>query len=385
MRELIYKIKEKWQMIVATTFILTAVVFSISAFIPPKYSSEISLIIIQKQASYKVDAFSAAKSAEYLSDIFARVAYTESFLVDVLEAPYEVDKEKFSDLSEKRKKQWENKLDVKKLNNTGIIKVIVYDESREQAEKIARSVDWAYSVRGEKYHGGGDRVKISLIDGPITSENPAKPNLLLNTLLALVIGLAGSISLAYFIEDFDLKIFEKRKGKSFRDGGGSDQQGEDFSREEDKKRDEIIQKIMDLKKRFQQKKQMSDLEKNYDEKTLLDKKDLIQESDEASQKSDEKKMKQAEEGFRIIGEQEKEQAEEFKTAPSLEKKSAAPENLPFMEEEKEEEGKKEDNGFVDIAELEKDSIDKGKKSEDNKEPSENEVKERLNKLLKGDL
>lgn len=358
MNEFISKIKEKWQMIVSVTFIVTAIFFSITAFIPPKYTSEVSLMVIQKQPSYDVDAFAAAKSAEYLSDVFSKVIYSETFLNDVLEAPYEINTN-FSSLPEERKEEWKDMIDIKKINNTGILNVIVYSRYQEEAENIAKAVVWSYEIRGQKYHGGGDRVKIELIDGPITSERPAEPNLLLNTFLGLVVGLVGAMSLAYFVDDFDLKIFRKRDDY------------ENYSKKDNQKRQEIVDKIMDLKKRFQEKGKVTDLEKNYDEKIVLDKEDLISEEEFSKQKNNEKEMENAQEGFRILDE--KEEKDE-----SSERKSAAPENLPFMQED----SKKDD--FVDTAELEK-TIEKEVEGLDNKEPSENEVKERLNKLLKGDL
>ena len=70
-------ILERWHLIVASVVIFALIAFIVSALLPAKYQSDISVIVVQEQASEKVDAFSATKSAEFLSNIFTRVIYTK--------------------------------------------------------------------------------------------------------------------------------------------------------------------------------------------------------------------------------------------------------------------------------------------------------------------
>jgi capsular polysaccharide biosynthesis protein len=174
-----------------------AITFTVSIFISPKYSSESKMMIIQDHQSEKVDAFSAAKSAEYLSDIISKVVFTESFLQNVFDAPFELENNLPSD-SENKMKAWERKVEVRKENNTGILTVTVLDESKIQAEKLTNSIAWALNVHGSYYHGGGETVQIKAIDGPITSEKPAAPNVLLNTLFGLIYLFKINVHLSVF-------------------------------------------------------------------------------------------------------------------------------------------------------------------------------------------
>jgi capsular polysaccharide biosynthesis protein len=208
--EFLQTIKDKWQTVLVITVLVSAVVFSISAFLKPQYGSEVSILVIQRQPNDKVDAFSAAKSAEYLSDILAKVAYSESFIQNVLDSPYNAEID-FPLGDENKKEYWKKMVDIDQVNNTGIIKVTVYDQDRVNAEKIAEAISWAYIIRGHQYHGGGERVEIEKIDGPITPMNPSKPNLLANTLLGVILGLIGSVMVIYFFDDFELKLFNKKK------------------------------------------------------------------------------------------------------------------------------------------------------------------------------
>jgi len=182
------------------TFLLTALVFAVSAFLTPKYESDMSILVIQKQPEDKVDAFSAAKSAEYLSDIFSKVIYSDSFINDVIGSPLNISR-RFSADKEDRKKEWEKDVKVKKINNTGILEISVFDLSRKEAEKIVQAITWNLSTNNGKYHGGGEKIVVNAIDGPITSQNQARPNVLLNSLLAFLIGIIGSVGFFYFTEE----------------------------------------------------------------------------------------------------------------------------------------------------------------------------------------
>ncbi len=208
-------LKENWTSISLTTLFLTAIVFAVSAFLTPKYESQMSVLVIQKQPEDKVDAYSAAKSAEYLSDIFSKIIYTDSFIDEVLKSPAGIQR-KFSSDREERKKEWERDVKTKKINNTGIIKISVFDPSRKEAEKIVQAISENLSANSAKYHGGGERVVISTIDGPITSKNQARPNVFLNSLLALIIGAVGSFGFFYFFRSEESgSIYLVKKPQTF--------------------------------------------------------------------------------------------------------------------------------------------------------------------------
>lgn len=187
----------QWRFIVAFMSIFALVAFTVSVILPAKYQSDISVIVIQEQASEKVDAFSATKSAEFLSNIFTRVIYTTTFFNSVQDAPFDVRRD-FSHDPEEREKQWKKIVGIKKVNNTGIIHISVVDESRKTAEETAKAIAFALTTNSEEYHGGGERVKVKLIDGPNTPLRPTLPRILPNTLVGGILGFALSIVLIYF-------------------------------------------------------------------------------------------------------------------------------------------------------------------------------------------
>jgi len=192
-------------MIAVISLAAACLAFSVSAILPARYSSEISLLVIQKQSPDKVDAFSAAKSAEYLSDILSKSVYTDMFYADVMSAPQKPENQ-FSADHETRKQEWAKEIQTKQVNNTGIIKVTVLDKSKAEAQKLAEAIAWNFSTNGQKYHGAGNQVEIKLIDGPITSQYPTSPNIFLNAVLGFIAGFIGSIALAYFFPEANLEV-----------------------------------------------------------------------------------------------------------------------------------------------------------------------------------
>lgn len=193
---------------------VASLVFAVSALMEPKYRSDMSVLVIQKQSEDKIDAYSAAKSAEYLSDIFSKIIYTDSFIDDVLKSPENV-QNKFSSDREERKKEWKKEVKAEKINNTGIIEISVYDPSRNEAEKIARAISSNLFANNQKYHGGGEKINITTIDGPITTKFPASPNVFLNALAGFFFGIIGSIGYLYFFdkEENESIIFHKSELK----------------------------------------------------------------------------------------------------------------------------------------------------------------------------
>ncbi|HIP50134.1 MAG TPA: hypothetical protein EYG99_01660 [Candidatus Pacebacteria bacterium] len=188
---------KRWQLIVASMSILALIAFTVSVVLPAKYQSDVSVIVIQEQASEKVDAFSATKSAEFLSNIFTRVIYTTTFFNSVQDAPFDVRRD-FSRDPQEREKQWKKFISVKKVNNTGIIHISVIDGSRKTAEETAKAIAYVLTTDSQEYHGGGERVNVKLIDGPNTPLRPTLPRILPNTLVGAILGFILSIVLIYF-------------------------------------------------------------------------------------------------------------------------------------------------------------------------------------------
>jgi capsular polysaccharide biosynthesis protein len=211
MNKFVSNIVRKWQLVLYTSLMLGAVTFFISTAITPKYRSDVTVLIVQKNA----DVLTASQNAEYLSEIFQKVLYTESFMRGVLKSDGEIQRE-FSGDAKKRMQEWEDEIESYKVGSAGILKISVFDPTRQDAYKIAVGVLRNFKENSAEYFGEKGEVEIKILDGPITSSGVAYPNIKQNTFFGLVVGFIGSLFVIYFFKDFDLRLVKRpKKGLAF--------------------------------------------------------------------------------------------------------------------------------------------------------------------------
>jgi capsular polysaccharide biosynthesis protein len=173
--------------IVGSVVILSLLLTLIQPF---EYRSSIGLLVIQKQIQ-NLDAYAASRSAERLSKNLSKVIYTSSFFEKVMNSGFDL-KDNFSKNEARKRRQWRKKITARVSRETGMLKIDVYDKDRAQAEEFARAVAYVLSTKGEEYHGGGKNVEIKLVDAPLTSRFPVRPNLALNLFTGLILGIVAS-------------------------------------------------------------------------------------------------------------------------------------------------------------------------------------------------
>ncbi len=183
--------------IMAIFLVIGAVVIFSQRF---KYSSSSQVLVVQEY-NRTVDAYTASKSSEYLSSVLANVITSNSFFTKVKEAGFGIDTDYFGTEAKDEMKTWQETVSAKSLNDSGIIAISVYHPDRAQAEKIVRSINYVLMTQHTAYHGSGDSVKIRLIDQPITSKFPVKPNIPLTVVLAIGLGFVTSLVYIYLLSD----------------------------------------------------------------------------------------------------------------------------------------------------------------------------------------
>lgn len=185
-------------------FLTLAIILSIIQ--PFKYGASSQVLVIQNFTN--PDPYLTSKSTEYLSNILAKVIYSNSFFTNVLDAGYFIDKNYFGQTVKAQMKNWKKTVSAKAVNDSGIISLNVYHTDRAQAELITRAVIYALQTKHGLYHGGSDNVSVKIIDEPIISAYPVKPNLILNFSLALVLGLIFSLVYVYLFpeEKYNIKL-----------------------------------------------------------------------------------------------------------------------------------------------------------------------------------
>jgi capsular polysaccharide biosynthesis protein len=183
-----------WMIILVVAIVTAGAAVGLS-FVPTQlYSSEVSLLIIQKQDQY-VDPYTSQKAAEKLGQNLVSVIGTFDFMNRVL-ATGTVSPDLFSSSTEARKKQWQKIVSAEMIAETGVLHVTTYGPSAGEAEDIVLAVSTVLTSNSADYYGS-DGVQIKQIDGPVTSERPVKPNIPLNGAMAGL--LAAVVVSAFFI------------------------------------------------------------------------------------------------------------------------------------------------------------------------------------------
>jgi capsular polysaccharide biosynthesis protein len=182
-----YVITRNWKKVVLFGLAAAIVGAGLSFLFPLQYSSTLRLLIIQKQLS-QADPYTAIKASERIADNLGQIVYTTSFFDKVLEAGFNVDKSVFKTDDTKRRRQWRTMIDTQVIRGSGMLAVTVYHQDPEQASQIARAIAFVLTTEGWEYVGGGD-LQVKLVDEPLNSRYPVKPNVPANAFMGFVLGI----------------------------------------------------------------------------------------------------------------------------------------------------------------------------------------------------
>jgi capsular polysaccharide biosynthesis protein len=363
------KMKEaiiKWQSALLFSLISAAVVFSVSAVVPPTYKSQFSMLIGLKDFSGRQDL---SASTNYLGQSAIEIANSTVFLdeINVYSSLIQSD-------PEKALKDWRKQVKISKKNDSGLLVFEIYGKNKNQTLALASEISKKIPGKFSQYLGDSQKVELNLLSGPFANNYPAKPNVFLNTIIGFLVGLAGYFLLSNFW-GFELNFKKTANKPSFISNRIKKQFSGDvvssfFSGE--------IYPIRGMKK---------DVDKEREKEGK--KENVIQEEEKSVEfvKPAANSSKKEIQTF-IEGDSEPEKSESASFPISKETKSSAPGNLPFIDPEgqmpwavteKKQVFKKDD--FVSLDELEKEKA----KEKEQTDPTEEEIKERLNKLLRGDL
>ncbi len=207
-------IKRKKATIFNLTFLLVVLVMLVSLLGGIKYSAKSKLLVFQDNAGLS-DPYTVSRSNEYLSTLLSQVVYSSSFFNMVTTNPqYRVDTSFFPGSYADRLKLWRKTVATKVVDSSGIIEVNVYHVVPDQARIITLAINDVLINQNANYHGG-QGVKVSVLDQPLVSDYPNKPNLVFNFFFSFFIGIFLSLIFIYLYPEraYDLRFFPKKKKK----------------------------------------------------------------------------------------------------------------------------------------------------------------------------
>lgn len=190
-------VARQWKLLVLVGLLVGAVSVGVSFLFPSEYRADAQVLIISKTRA-GVDPYTTVKSAERVGENLAAVMQTNDFYEKVKSLPgYTIDWNRFTELNEReRRRMWKKTVATSMTYGTGILNVGMYSPSPEEAVQLAGAASRALVENGWEYVGGD--VTIKLVNTPVATKWPARPNLLVNGIAGFVGGviLAGLFILA---------------------------------------------------------------------------------------------------------------------------------------------------------------------------------------------
>lgn len=189
-------VKNHWVSILVVTLLTFVVSVVVTLLQPMEYRSTFTMLLIEKDAN--LDGYAAAKSAERLSLSLGQIIPTASFADKVAgqlqDTPALKDNPLIFGDEQQRRELWRRQVETRVFPDVGQVKVSVYQTDRPQAEAIANALSVSLLALGGDYLGGGKEVVFKIVEYPLTTKHPVRPNIPVNLLAGLLLGLGASLA-----------------------------------------------------------------------------------------------------------------------------------------------------------------------------------------------
>ncbi|HHX58826.1 MAG TPA: hypothetical protein GX706_03610 [Candidatus Moranbacteria bacterium] len=176
-----------WKEIGLIGLIFAMLFFIVAAFIPPQYKATSSIVISQGSVS-AMDAYREAKSSEFVARTSKEVILSNSFMRKTL-AQSKVDWVDMSKIEgqDKQLKFWRKKVKVAVIPNTGVMNISIYTKDRELSKTLLTEMINYIVVNKQSFLGEKD-VSVSVTNEPYYFSKPTFPNLPLASLVGFILG-----------------------------------------------------------------------------------------------------------------------------------------------------------------------------------------------------
>lgn len=177
--------------VIIFALIISIITLVVNFAITPNYKASTKLLLVFNQQN--IDTYTAAKNANYITGILSEVVYSNSFINQVISENKDI-KDNFGYDNETRLKKWNKAVKIKVIENKGIFAVDVYDNDRDQAVKLASTIDNILVNKHNIYDGSDQNAQIKVIDSPSIYDGWYASKLIRDSLIALLVGLLIGIT-----------------------------------------------------------------------------------------------------------------------------------------------------------------------------------------------
>jgi len=188
-------ILHRWHSIVFFALLGLLMALLISFVQPLRYASSVRMLILQNLGS-SVDAYTASRSEERIAENLSTLVYTSTFFDQVLSSGFQINASSFPKEDSKRRKLWARTVDATVSHGTGLLTITAYHTDVKQAEQMVRAIAFVLTQHAKEYTSGGN-VEMRLVDAPLNSKWPVRPNIIANGVSGLFLGGLVGVAAAF--------------------------------------------------------------------------------------------------------------------------------------------------------------------------------------------
>jgi len=180
-------VERQWKLVLLVGIICALVSALVTVAFPLEYRADAQVLIISK-TRYGVDPYTVVKSAERVGENIAAIITSNDFFEKVMVQPgFTLDKSYFQNIPERTKrKRWTKSIDASVVYGTGVLNMSAYSTDPNQAVQLVGAAVNALVAQGWEYVGGD--VSLKVVNAPVVTRWPVRPNILINALIGLIGG-----------------------------------------------------------------------------------------------------------------------------------------------------------------------------------------------------
>lgn len=177
----------RWRFIILIGLLVSVVAGGLTFLWPLEYRADAQVLVISK-SRYGVDPYTVVKSAERVGENLVEIMKTDDFLTKVrATSGYSLDWSAFDSLNDRqRRRAWPKMVTGSVVYGTGILNVSAYHQNPEAAKQLSGAVATTLSEKAWEYVGGD--VILKVVNAPVASRFPVKPNPFVNAVLGFIAG-----------------------------------------------------------------------------------------------------------------------------------------------------------------------------------------------------
>jgi uncharacterized protein involved in exopolysaccharide biosynthesis len=165
---------------------------------PLDYRAGARILITENYgANTPLDPYVVAQSNVYLSGLLTQVVGSDAFYEQVIGSGFSFDKTYFSGDLKTQLARWRHAVEAFAAGDSGIIEIRTYHPDKFQAEQLAQAVVFNLKENHAQFHSSGEKVSLKVIDPPLVSDYPVRPDLFLTFGSALLFGFAFGLFYIY--------------------------------------------------------------------------------------------------------------------------------------------------------------------------------------------